>query len=148
MTSPQHSVRNHQRRKTRWLAQRAGSLRAFTRHYVEMVAVMLAGMLAIQPLLDAVVGTADDRPEVDSLLMATSMSIPMAAWMRYRGHGVRSILEMTLAMYGGFVALFPLLWAGHLTPSELMVSGHVLMLLLMALAMVARPGEYASGHKQ
>ncbi|MEU6135096.1 hypothetical protein [Nocardioides sp. NPDC047086] len=74
------------------------------------------------------------------------MVIPMAAWMRLRGHGSRPILEMSAAMYAGFAVLFPFLWIGVIDAGGLILLGHVLMLLLMLVAMLARPGEYSGSH--
>ena len=87
------------------------------RHYLEMIVAMFVGMGTLYPLwLLAVAGVADDswvhRADVESLVMATAMVVPMALWMRYRGHGPAPIVEMSAAMYVGFAVLFPLLWAG------------------------------------
>lgn len=128
------------------LSGTSGSVRRFVRHYLEMVVAMVAGMLVIDPVLDLVVGSASHRVEVDSLVMATSMAIAMAAWMRFRRHGVAPIVEMSLAMYAGFVVLFPLLWSGWLDAAGVMTGGHILMLLFMLAAMLARRGEYARPH--
>ncbi|MHC8503747.1 hypothetical protein ACVGVP_09520 [Pseudonocardia artemisiae] len=38
--------------------------------------------------------------------MATNMTIGMSLWMRYRGHGWRSITEMGASMYIPFIVLF------------------------------------------
>lgn len=55
---------------------------------------------------------------------------------------------MGLAMYLSFVALFPLLWTGTLSPGGLFVLGHVLMLPAMVGAMLLRRDEYAGHHRQ
>ncbi len=122
----------------------------FTRHYLEMVAAMLLGMATLYPVWAvAVGGIADDawihRADVDAVVMATAMTIPMVLWMRLRGHGPLPILEMSAAMYASFVLLFPFLWWGGLTEVGMMVAGHVLMPLLMLGAMLVRRDEYA-GH--
>ncbi|NGN91147.1 hypothetical protein G5C66_00125 [Nocardioides sp. KC13] len=90
----------------------------FALHYLQMIVAMVIGM----------------------------MVIPMAAWMRFRGHGWRPVVEMSAAMYAGFVAFFPFLWLGAIDGDGLMLLGHVLMLLLMLAAMLARPGEYSGHH--
>jgi len=122
----------------------------FIRHYLEMIVAMLLGMLALFPLwMLAVSATADDSWvrafEVDMLAMATAMSVPMALWMRVRGHGTRLMVEMSAAMYAGFVVLFPFLWLGSLGEMGVMMGGHVLMPLFMLVAMLARREEYV-GH--
>ena len=123
----------------------------FVRHYLEMVVAMLVGMGTLYPLwLLAVRGVADDswvhRADVESLVMATAMVVPMALWMRHRGHGPAPIIEMSAAMYVGFAVLFPFLWAGAIDDHGLMMAGHVLMLLLMLGAMLLRPREYSRHH--
>ncbi|WP_328531053.1 hypothetical protein OG984_07985 [Nocardioides sp. NBC_00368] len=122
----------------------------FALHYLQMIIAMLVGMMVLYPLwMLATAGLPTDswahRTDVESLVMATTMVIPMAAWMRFRGHGRRPVVEMSAAMYAGFVVLFPFLWLGAIDADGLMLLGHVLMLLLMLAAMLARPGEY-SGH--
>ena len=118
------------------------------RHYAEMVAAMLLGMVTLHPVWQLLTGGAPQTSwvhllEVELLVMATAMVVPMAAWMRCRGHGVLPVVEMSAAMYAGFVVLFPLLWTRRLDADDVMVAGHVLMLLLMAVAMLLRRDEYA-----
>src|SRR5262245_49606318 len=75
--------------------------RPLARHYVEMVLAMTAGMLVLGMARD-LVGLAvpmAEHPGASYLLMATDMSIGMAAWMRFRGHGWAGTLEMCAAMY-------------------------------------------------
>ncbi|MFJ2755759.1 hypothetical protein ACIO3S_09185 [Nocardioides sp. NPDC087217] len=124
---------------------------SFALHYLQMVIAMAVGMMLLYPLWLLAVGGAPEsawvhRADVDSLVMATTMVIPMAAWMRFRGHGPRPIVEMSAAMYAGFVVLFPFLWLGVIDAGGLMLLGHVLMLLVMLVAMLARPGEYSGSH--
>jgi hypothetical protein len=127
------------------------ALRRFLRHYLEMIMAMVVGMVVLgvaeAMLLDRV-GWAETpaRPETDALIMATNMIVPMAAWMRFRGHRWGAIAEMAVAMYLPFVALFAPLWLGVLSPTGLMVLGHVLMLFAMAAVMWRRRDEYASHH--
>ena len=76
------------------------------------------------------------------MLMATTMAVGMAVWMRYRGHGWAPVAEMCAAMYVPFLALFVPLWTSLITPDELMLWGHLLMLPAMAAVMLLRPAEY------
>ena len=78
--------------------------------------------------------------------MATAMSVPMVAWMRHRGHAWAPAWEMSLAMYAGFVVLYPLHCAGLLSEAAVMSYGHVLMLGFMLLAMLWRRREYTAAH--
>lgn len=120
---------------------------AFVRHYLEMVLAMLLGMATLWPLWLLATGAASDDSwlrgiEVESIVMATAMSIPMAAWMAFRRHRARLTVEMCAAMYAGYLVLFPLHWVGALGEMGVMMWGHVLMPVLMLAAMVARRREY------
>ena len=119
----------------------------FTRHYLEMVAAMLLGMVTLYPLwLLATDGATDGswvhRTEVELVAMATAMTVPMVLWMRHRGHAARPTIEMAVAMYAGLVVVFPFLWVGWLGEMGVMMTGHVLMPLFMLGAMLWRPEEY------
>src|ERR1044071_9900737 len=78
----------------------------FIRHYVEMVVVIFAGMLVLglpgEAALHAIgSGTSDLRetaPATVFLGMAFTMTVPMVAWMRFRGHGWQPTLEMAASM--------------------------------------------------
>jgi flagellar biosynthetic protein FliP len=115
----------------------------FLRHYLEMVLAMLAGMVALGPLEDLVWPALTARPDVGVMVMATNMSIGMAAWMRFRGHSWRGITEMSAVMYLPFAVLLVPFWTGTVGGPELMTWGHLLMLPAMALVMLLRPAEYA-----
>lgn len=121
-------------------------LRHAIRHYVEMVLAMVAGMLVFGALaagLLTVLGLpVSYGPETDALLMATTMALGMALWMRHRGHRRTPVLQMCAAMYVPFLALFVPLWTETITPDELMLWGHLLMLPAMAGVMLLRPDEY------
>ena len=122
-----------------------------------MVAAMFLGMLVLGPPAAWAMGAmgidwgrlTDDAPALMFLGMATTMTIPMVAWMAYRGHGRRANTEMSAAMFVPTFAVIGMLWAGLLTSlGVLMVVEHVAMLLAMAGAMLLRPSEYArhDGH--
>jgi hypothetical protein len=126
----------------------------FVRHYVEMVVAMFAGMFVLGLPLAALLGLAGidvstwetDARELMLLGMAFTMSVPMAAWMRYRGHGWAPVWEMTLSMFVPSVAAIGLLWAGAVEDTDgLMVIQHVGMFASMLAAMLLRLDEYA-GH--
>lgn len=125
--------------RTRPTVRAALTDRGFLLHYLQMVVAMVAGMLLLGPL-SMLFG--DVGIELDSLLMATWMSVGMAAWMLWRRHPLASVLEMALAMYLSFAVLFPPYWLGGLSASGVMVAGHVLMLPAMAAAMLYRRAEY------
>lgn len=77
------------------------------------------------------------------MIMATNMTVAMSAWMRFRGHGWRPIVEMNAAMYLPFPVLFVPLELELIDAGALMLWGHLLMLPAMAVAMLLRPYEYA-----
>jgi flagellar biosynthetic protein FliP len=115
----------------------------FVRHYLEMVAAMLAGMFALGWLENLLFPGLSLPTELAVLVMATNMSLGMAAWMRVRRHAWRPIAEMSAAMYLPFAVLLVPFWTGLLDAGALMMWGHVLMLPAMAAVMLLRPAEYA-----
>jgi flagellar biosynthetic protein FliP len=121
-------------------------LRRFVGHYLEMVLSMLAGMglLAI-PWMVLWPGLSD-HPVIDTLVMTANMTIGMAAWMAFRGHGRRMIVEMSAAMVAPFLLLLIPLVAGAITTDTLMMGGHTLMFLTMLGAMLVRRGDYTHHH--
>ena len=116
----------------------------FVVHYLQMLAAMLFGMVLYMPLSMLVGDTAGI--EVDALVMATSMTAGMTAWMAWRRHAWPAIAEMGLAMYLAFAVLFPLYWLGAVSAPRLFIAGHVLMLPAMALTMLRRREEYLGRH--
>jgi hypothetical protein len=111
---------------------------SFLRHYIEMVIVMFLGMGVVMALAG--------MPEADTvalLYMGASMTVPMVAWMRVRGHGWRPSLEMGAAMMAPTVVAMGLV--GTVEYGLLMGVEHVAMLLAMLGAMLYRRDEY-SGH--
>ena len=119
----------------------------FLRHYLEMVAAMLVGMVVLGALVRGVLALAGlefpaQYPELAALEMAATMSVGMVVWMRHRGHGWASTLEMAGAMFAPAVALFPLLWLGVIAGDALLVLEHLAMLPLMYLVMLRRRAEY------
>jgi flagellar biosynthetic protein FliP len=112
--------------------------RGFVVHYVQMLLAMGTGLLVLGPL-SMLAG--DSGVEVQALLMATWVSAGMAAWMAWKRHTRRSIVEMCLAMYLSFAVLFPLRWLGPLAGDGMLLAGNVLMLPAMALVMLRRREE-------
>jgi len=133
-------------------ARRGTALRRFTVHYVEMVVAMVAGMVIFGPLETLIIDATGwssvfDRAGVNALVMATNMTVAMAAWMRFRGHSRAPIIEMPAAMYAPFLVLLVPLWRGSITEPTFVLVGHVLMLLGMLLAMLLRLAEYTGHHR-
>jgi hypothetical protein len=124
----------------------------FTRHLLEMVVAMMAGMM----VLGVAVGIlGEPSGEVNLLVeygvMGVFMSAPMVAWMRYRGHSWWDGLEMTVAM---LVPMFALVlpvelgvarYVPWLSEHSLMLLSHVAMIAGMAILMIYRWDRYAHG---
>jgi hypothetical protein len=124
------------------------SAKKFVLHFLEMVVAMAVGMVVLHPVwmfvLDAL-GAAElmHNPYTGALIMATNMTVAMSAWMKFRGHRWRPVVEMGAAMYVPFLMLFVPLALGLIDKGALMLWGHLLMLPAMAAAMLLRPHEYA-----
>ena len=123
----------------------------FVRHYLEMVLAMLAGMVVLGVpgalALDSA-GVDTDAAGVLLIGMATSMTVPMVAWMRHRGHGWAPSADMALAMFLPSFAAIALLWTGLVEDADaLLMIQHVVMLLAMLVAMLLRRDEY-TGHRR
>jgi hypothetical protein len=123
----------------------------FIRHYLEMVVAMFAGMFVLGGAailaLDLDTGTLyDDEPEIALNAMALTMTLPMVALMRYRGHGWRASWEMTAAMFVPTFLALALLWAGAVDNGHTAMGiQHVIMFPAMFAVMLLRRDEY-SGH--
>ncbi len=126
----------------------------FARHYLEMVIAMFAGMLVLGlPAAGALklVGSnlselEETAPAVYLLAMGVAMTVPMAAWMRYRGHGWRPTSEMAGAMMVPTIAVVVLLVAGITHFGAAMMIEHVAMLPAMLAVMLARWDEFSAPH--
>ena len=90
----------------------------FWRHYLQMAAVMVVGMIATGAIFLSIVGlkTWDELtfqyPTQALVAMAAGMSIPMVAWMLYRGMGRKNSYEMALAMVLPVIPFLCLVWFG------------------------------------
>jgi hypothetical protein len=120
--------------------------RRFLRHYLEMVAAMVAGMVVLGGLVHGLLALAGleppRQPELVALEMAFDMAVGMVVWMRHRGHGWAPTLEMAGAMFAPALALFPPLWLGAIGGDALLALEHLAMLPLMFLLMWRRRAEY------
>jgi hypothetical protein len=129
----------------------SAATRHFIRHYFEMVVAMFAGMGVLSLPAGWVMRAAGtswsqlhtDAPALALLVMAVIMTVPMVAWMRFRGHGWRANTEMSASMFLPTFAVIGLLGADLVSDiGVLMVAEHVAMLLSMLAAMLLRPAEY------
>jgi hypothetical protein len=120
----------------------------FTRHLLEMVAAMMAGMA----VLGVAIWALGEPPGYSNLLvkyglMGAAMAAPMVAWMRHRGHSWSDGLEMTVAMLAQmFAVVLPVeLGVVGLSGHALMMLSHVAMIGGMVALMVYRWDRYAHG---
>ena len=129
----------------------SASTRHFIRHYFEMVVAMLLGMAVLGVPAVAVLGLVgmssselhNDAPALLLFGMAVTMTAPMVAWMRYRGHGWPASAEMTAAMFIPTFGVIALLWSGLIDDTgTLLEIQHVVMFPSMLVAMLLRRDEY------
>jgi len=100
-----------------------GPVGHFLRHLGEMILAMMAGMVAGAAVLvlifsTVLASTVRGMSQVEvlnqfavlvCLVMAVAMTVPMVAWMRFRGMEWRPTLEMAAAMAIPLVPIFGLL---------------------------------------
>ena len=133
-------------------ASRRARVVRFLRHPGEMVLAMMLGMVALAPLYragTAALGYADPSqqlPLLSAMVMTANMTVPMVAWMRYRGHGWARSGEMAAAMLGPALVLLALCVAGVLPHRSLSGAVMLVMLPAMLVAMLCRWDEYSGGH--
>jgi hypothetical protein len=121
--------------------------RRFARHYVEMVVVMVLGMAVIGMAVDHVVDINGTGPML--IEMGVTMTLPMVAWMRFRGHSWRPCLEMAASMVIPTLGTLAVLGAGIVEGAgALMVILHAVMLPSMLVAMLLRREEYSGHHHE
>ncbi len=123
----------------------------FGRHYLEMCIAMCIGVAVTSFLLRSVAdvrGTdlRQEWPLLSLLVISIGITVPMAAWMRFRGMGWRPILEMSVA---GIGAVLVVAWFGLISASGVKV-GTVCGVACVAMfgAMLFRLDMYTgcSGH--
>lgn len=128
---------------------------AFARHYLEMVAAMALGMVAFGILFVSPLDPLGAREAlrahiyIREVLMLIAMSLPMVAFMLYRGHTAQRTIEMVAGMALPALAVIGLTAAGTvpaLNEASLTIWSHVAMLLGMLAAMLYRRSEYATSH--
>ena len=113
-----------------------------------MAAVMAVGMFATGAVLLIVSGakTWDDvtsqYPTLSLVVMAAGMSIPMVAWMLFRGMGRKNSYEMAAAMVLPVIPFLCLVWFG-ITKSAQCGGYCALTFVIMYALMRYRRGEYS-----
>jgi len=126
----------------------------FARHYVEMLVAMFLGMAVLGTPVFLALGAAgvssaelhSDAPALMLLGMGITMTVPMVAWMRHRGHGWQASNEMAASMLIPTAGVIALLGAGLVDDvGTLLAIEHVVMLPSMLVAMLLRREEYSHG---
>jgi hypothetical protein len=120
----------------------------FLLHLVEMVAVMCGGAVILNLLVfwvAALIGYLDlngQFPELATLVYTVNLSLPMTAWMRFRGMEWRPTLEMAGAPIGVGILLMVALAIGLVTNSDLFMRQCGLSCLAMLAVMLFRFDHY------
>jgi hypothetical protein len=120
----------------------------FLRHLLEMVLAMMVGMFAGAAVFVSALGITVEEAIQDHsvsfvIVMAFSMTVPMVAWMRYRGHAWDRSLEMGAAMVVPAIPLICLSVADVVGP----ICGPYCLLSVLAMVgvMVYRRSDYSGG---
>ena len=134
---------------TRTLTAREHRLTPFWMHFLQMLGVMMIGMIMSGAILLTVVG-AKTWDEVTTqygsqalIVMAVGMTVPMAAWMLYRGMGWKNTYEMTAVMAIPAIPFLGLLWL-DVTPSAQCGAYCAVSIVAMLALMLCRRSEYSS----
>ena len=134
-------------RDAKWL----GQIGRFVLHYLEMCIPMCIGF-AVGDLVyfwaAGLFGYSEPFAELPVLSVAVvtfAMTAPMTAWMLYRGMPRRAVWEMSVVMPIVALVLLVLGAVGLVAFDQLALLEHGLMMPLMLVPMLARPGLY-SGH--
>jgi hypothetical protein len=126
----------------------------FVRHYAEMCAPMCIGFA----LGDAIYFWATGRfgyprpfselPELSVAVVTVTMTVPMTAWMLYRGMAPRPVVEMTATMPILAIVLLALGWFSAIPKGDLALTEHGLMMPAMLVPMFWRLSYYTgrNGH--
>jgi hypothetical protein len=128
------------------------SKRAFARHFVEMVAAMLIGMAVFGGLATAIFaaaggGVSDQPVGLRVTLMGVYMTIPMVAWMKYRGHPAARNAEMAASMMVPSLVVASAAFTAEVEAGLALGIQHTIMIPAMLGVMLWRYTEYARAHR-
>ena len=120
----------------------------FWRHFLEMLAAMAVGMIATGAVFLSIVGLKTwqqvtvQYPTQALLAMAAGMTVPMVAWMLFRGMGWRNSYEMAAVTVLPVVPFLFLVWSGVTTSAQ--CGGYcAVMIAAMLGLMLYRRDEYS-----
>jgi hypothetical protein len=121
----------------------------FWRHFLQMIAVMMGGMIVSAAVLLTVVGP-KTWEEVTTqygaqalIVMAVGMTVPMAVWMLYRGMGWKNTYEMAAVMAIPVIPFLCLVWFDVTKSAQCGAYCAVTVVAMLAL-MFYRRREYSS----
>jgi hypothetical protein len=122
--------------------------RAFLLHLGEMLLAMALGMVVLGGAMEGVLRLAgssltDAPAAVQAAVMAIDMTIPMAWWMRHRGHPRRHNVEMSASMIVPSAFAIVIHWIGLISSDTVMVLQHELMIPAMVAVMLWRYDHYS-----
>jgi hypothetical protein len=119
--------------------------RAFALHFGEMLLAMVAGMVVLGGIVELALAASHTSlsTSVSAAVMGFNMTVPMVAWMRYRGHGTRESAEMAGSMIVPTALAIALGLAGVLSGHAVMMVQHVVMIPAMLGVMLLRYDHYA-----
>jgi hypothetical protein len=124
----------------------------FLLHLAEMCVVMCGSGIVLSVLFfegAALLGYTDlpqTAPELSVLVIAINLSVPMAAWMRYRGMAWQPTLEMTVPTMATGVLLVVAYWLGLVATSSLIEIQTSLACPVMVAVMLLRFRLYSAPH--
>lgn len=124
----------------------------FIRHAFEMCLVMCIGAVTLNLLIwggAALLGFTDLTqrfPELSAFVVTLTLSLPMIAWMRFRGHGSRHTAEMVGPTVVTGVLLIGLYWLGAVAQDDLIQWQLRLACPVMIVVMLLRFSFYSQSH--
>ena len=128
-----------------------GQVGRFVLHYFEMCIPMCVGFAVGDLIYFSIAGALGysepftELPVLSVLVVTFTMTAPMTAWMLYRGMPRRATWEMSATMPILGIILLTLGGLGVVPMGDMALLMHALMMPVMLVPMLARPGLYA-GH--
>jgi hypothetical protein len=126
----------------------------FLAHLAEMCVAMCVGAIVLSLIFfegAALIGYANlpqQYPELATAVIALNLSLPMAAWMRFRGHEWRPTVEMSGATIVVGILLIVAFWVGIVPKGRLLETQISLACPVMIAVMLFRFNLYSgrAGH--
>lgn len=125
----------------------------FVMHFLQMCLVMCVGAISLSLLFfggAALLGYTDltqRAPELTTLVLAISLSLPMAVWMRFMGMEWRPTLEMSGATMVAGLLLIAAYWLDLIAKTSMMeLQTGLLACPLMLAVMLTRFRLYSTSH--